>query len=266
MRFTASVMLAHESLLQKLTLPHSRDSQHPSCWFMNPCYKTCSAPSTEFQYLSCWLLNLCCCLRTALVTRFSASVMLAHESLPLNLHSSIHEIHSICHDDPWISGAKPALLYSQIHSIRHAVSMPYPWDPNISLAGLWISAAKLELPYPQDSQHFPCWLMNLCYNPCTALSTEFTAFWHAGSRFCANVFIYCHIYEVHSICRAGSWIGTANLALPYPRDSQHLSCWLIILSCCPCPFHEIHSICHTGSWVCADYENILRLQFRQPSD
>jgi hypothetical protein len=53
-RFTASVMLAHESLLQKLTLPYSQDSQHPSCWLMNLCYKTC----------------------TALFTRFSASVML----------------------------------------------------------------------------------------------------------------------------------------------------------------------------------------------
>jgi hypothetical protein len=74
-RFTASAMLAHESLLQNLHCPLQEIQKHRSCW----------------------LITLCCHLRTDQFTRFTASVILAHDSLLLYLHCPHHEIHSICH-------------------------------------------------------------------------------------------------------------------------------------------------------------------------
>jgi hypothetical protein len=72
-RFPASVMLAHESPLQNLTLQYWRDSQHPSSWLMNPCYKT-----------------------TLPYSRDSRHHHAGSKSLLLTWLCPHHEIHSIC--------------------------------------------------------------------------------------------------------------------------------------------------------------------------
>jgi hypothetical protein len=115
-RFTASVMLAHESPLQNLTLPYWRDSQHPSSWLMNPCYKTTLPYSRDSQHHHA-----------------------GSKSLLLNWHCPLHEIHSICRAGSWISASEPTLINSL------------------------------------DSQHLSRWLMTLCRLSYTAMSTRFTA-------------------------------------------------------------------------------------------
>jgi hypothetical protein len=74
----------------------------------------------------------------------------------------------------------------------------------------------------------------------------------------ALLLFYCSIHEILSIYHAGSWVSAAVSTLPHPRDLQHLSYWLINLSCCPYtspslygPVHEIHSVYHAGSWLSA---------------
>jgi hypothetical protein len=123
MRFSASVMLAHDSPLLFSTLPYPRDSQH----------------------LSCWLKNLCHYFYTTLSTRFTASVMLAHESL----------------------------------------------------------LQKLTLPYSRDSQHPSCWFMNPCYKTCSSLSTEFpvSVMLALESLLLPS---HCPSHDILSICHAGS--------------------------------------------------------------
>jgi hypothetical protein len=82
-RFTASDVLAHESLPPVFILPCLRDSQHLSCWLMNPC--RLSLYCLAYVIHSIWRAGSwipAACLYTALPTRFTASVMPAHEFLP----------------------------------------------------------------------------------------------------------------------------------------------------------------------------------------
>jgi hypothetical protein len=57
---------------------------------------------------------------------------------------------------------------------------------------------------------------------------------HAGSRFCTNVLYTTISMRFTASVQLAHESSTAIIALPYPRDSQHLSCWFINLSCCPC--------------------------------
>jgi putative component of membrane protein insertase Oxa1/YidC/SpoIIIJ protein YidD len=139
-RFTASDVLAHESLPPVFILPCLRDSQHLSCWLMNPC--RLSLYCLAYVIHSIWRAGSwipAACLYTALPTRFTASVMLAHESLPpvfilpclqdsqhlscrlmnscrLSLYCPTYEIHSICQAGSWIPAASPIPV------------LPYPRD------------------------------------------------------------------------------------------------------------------------------------------
>jgi hypothetical protein len=176
-------------------------------------------------------MNLCRLCYTALSTRFTASAMLAHESLLLSLHCSIPEIHSISQAGPWISAPLFCFPVHEIHSICLAGSK--------SLLPVFI------LPCLQDSQRLSYWLMNL-----------------------RRPSLHGPVHEIHSIGHAGSWLSAASLILPFPQDSQHLSCWLMNLFCYPytvqtprftasvmlaheslppllyCSVHEIHSSVH----------------------
>jgi hypothetical protein len=128
------------------------------------------------QHLSCRPMHICYCLGTALSTRFTASVLLAHKSVLLSLFCLLHEIHSICHAGSKISSAIFALPYPQV------------------------------LQYPRNSQHLSCWPMHLCCCPFTALYTRFAT---SVMVIHQSLLLSLHypIYEIHSICHAGSWVS-----------------------------------------------------------
>jgi hypothetical protein len=175
-RFTASVMLAHESPPPVAIQPCPRDSQHLSCWLMNLCSLSLLPYPQDSQHLSCWLMNLFCYPCTVLTPRFTASVMLAHESLLLSLHCSNPEIHSICHAGPRISAASVYCPVHEIHSICHA--------------GSWISTTFIAL----------------------FLTPRFTASVLLAHESLPPL-LYGPVHEINSICHAGSWISTTILAV-----------------------------------------------------
>jgi hypothetical protein len=256
-RFTASVVLAHESLPPVFILPCLRDSLHLSCWLMNPCRLSLYCPAYEIHsicHAGSWIPAAC--LYTALPTRFTAPVMLAHESPPPLLYCPVHEIHFICHADSWISAASPILpcprdsqhLSCWLMDLFRYAARPTRFTASVMLAHESPPPVVIQ-PCPRDSQHLSCWLMNLHRLSYTALSTNFTAsvmqahesrrlsYTALSTRFTASVMLAHESLllslhrpnpEIHSICHAGPWISAASIN---------------------CPVHEIHSICHAGSWI-----------------
>jgi hypothetical protein len=81
--FTTSVMLTHESLLQSLHCPIHEIHSIRHAGSRIPAVVSTLPYSRGSQHLSCWLMNLYCCPYTAPSTRFTVSIMLAHESFPL---------------------------------------------------------------------------------------------------------------------------------------------------------------------------------------
>jgi hypothetical protein len=110
MRFSASVMLAHDSPLLFSTLPYPRDSQHLSCWLKKSLPLFLHYPIHEIHSI-CHAGSWIPATKTysAIFTGFSASVLLVHESLLQNLLFPIHRIPSICHASSWIFAAAFAL-------------------------------------------------------------------------------------------------------------------------------------------------------------
>jgi hypothetical protein len=143
-RFTASVMLAHESLLLFSHCPYLRGSQHLSRWLLNlylwP-YTALSTRFTAFFHAGSWISAVC--LYTALSIRFPASVMLAHDSLPLVfiLPCPRDSQHLSC----WLK-ISAAFLYTAL-STRFTASVMLTHE---SLPPVPI------LPCPRDSQHLSC--------------------------------------------------------------------------------------------------------------
>jgi hypothetical protein len=192
-RSFTSLKLAHESalLLFHCSIHEILSIWHAGSW-VSATVSTLPHPR-DLQHLSCWLINLSCCPYTTLSTRFTASVMLAHESPLLNSYCHINYTHSICHAGSQISPAVLTLPVHEIPSVCHAgswisatksysaVLTGFPASVQLahesllqnhtalftrfSASSCWlkISAAKLALPSPRDSQYLLCWLMNLCF-------------------------------------------------------------------------------------------------------
>jgi hypothetical protein len=124
----------------QLALTYLLDSQHSPCRLMNLCCCFYTALSTRSTTPVLPAYRFLLLTWSALSTRFTALFMLSHKSLLQSLHYPIYGIHSI-----WHAGSQfcTSVLYTTISMRFHS----------IRLAGSWIHAAVLVLPYPWDLQH-----------------------------------------------------------------------------------------------------------------